>query len=404
MLRNLLQKFPGISSDHILVVGGSYAIKLLFLVFQVLFVDYFGENNFAQLTTTISVIFILQAASGLGIQWSWLKYDKELLRNNWSLPGLMLLGLLLSLPVSLVLKLIVLKFLGLDLEYLFILISLVFVFEFFKIESRRTHKNKDFIVSELIYTSVLMVAAVVVVFFESLHFEVAIIIALLIPVIYLFGRNEKWKQFFILNKYRLRNISGHVILYSISNSIGLVLNALYLNAVILVSPRYLGDADAGITSYKIFILIPMQLIVVFSLIFFTDFKLIEKLNLRAIKVYLKEKQWIQISLISLCLLYLIVYEFSLSNRYAAIDFSAKLTFLLYMVVSILFRVPMSNILNISGYSHLNLLNVFLSLLLFFVPVYFLLIPHTMSSLFVLFNLVGIFNGLLAFLFYRWRIV
>ena len=403
MLRDLLQKLPGISSDHVLVVGGSYAIKILYLVFQVLFVDYFGENNFAELTTTISVIFILQASSGLGIQWSWLKYDQELLRDNWSLPGLMLLGLLLTLPISLALRLVVLKFLEIDVEYLFMLLSLVFLFEFLKIESRRTHKNKDFILSELIYTAVLMITAVVLVVSDSQSFEVAIIIALIIPIMYLFTQNEKWKHFLILPKYRFHKIRSQVILYSISNSFGLVLNALYLNAIILVSSGYLDDADAGITSYKMFVLIPMQLIVVFSLLFFTDFKLIEKLDLIAIKRYLKEKLWIQISIIGILFLYFIIYEFVVSDRYAAIDILAKLTFFVYMVVSIMFRVPMSNILNISGYSHLNVLNVFLSLLCFYVPLYYSHIPNTISALFVLFNLVGIFNGLLALVFYRWKI-
>lgn len=403
MLKNLLQKLPGVNSDHVLVVGGSYLIKVIFLVFQVLFVEFFGENNFAQLTTTISVIFVLQASSGLGIQWSWLKYDQELLKDNWSFPGLMLLGLLLSLPVSIVLRLVVLEFLGIDLEYLLILLSLVFIFEFFKIESRRTHNNKDFILSELIYTSVLMLAAVVLVIFDSKRFELAIIVALLVPIFYLFMQNKKLGQFFSLKMYRFQSIRKNVIVYAVSNSVGLVLNALYLNAIILVSSRYLDDADAGITAYKIFILVPMQLVVVFSLVFFTDFKLIEKLDVNSIKKYLKDKRWIQISLVGLFFLYLVIYEFAISEKYAKIDFGAKLTFLIYMIVSIMYRVPLSNILNISGYSHLNVLNVFLSLLCFYIPLYFSHIPHTISALFVLFNLVGIFNGLLARVFYRWKI-
>lgn len=358
--------------------------KLLSAILSIFIVRLITVEDYGKINVILSLILILQTFSGLGLNWSLLRFGS--IENSYNAKVFLFKsfnywGLIFNIVLILIVNILFLFFsdkIGVSLVWFFILslsLSTNYILELFRSLFRILNLNSVFSFLNNISSVVnFLLSFSLTILYGPVGFLLA---QVLFPILTIFVFSIKSSNFFSLMKVKQRLLRQHVS-YGISTGLGSVANQLLLLIGPIIIP-ILGNDDLTkeVAYFKVATIIPFNLVILPSILMTTDFVFLSKNFLNKIELIKYYKSYCKsVFLISIIPFFLLLFfnkKILLTLFGKQYEGSVEMSFILILATffSFLFRIPLGNLLAAVGKSTWNVTNAFISLGLFLVLSYFL---------------------------------
>lgn len=394
------------SRDGVSILISSLLVKVIGLLLAIIMVRILHEKEYGYIAYALSIIGILSAFSGLGMNWSLLRYgpvlnsikDKKLIFKKSLKTGtfytliLIILVIIYSFFLPQNFK---------EAQVTLIIISFVLLGNFFlelkKSFFRIIKRNKIFSQLNILSSLIIFISGIVLVIpFDGIGYAIALVVA---PLITYFIYNRKINYRLPSNIYIFPK--GYIN-YGLFTGLGTVSN----QAMILMGPlllAYYGALPENVAGYKVATIIPFNLVIIPSMIFTTDFVHLSEnyLNKKLLKKYYVDYvKTISAIVIVPFIIFLFIYEwfFTVVFGVSYQEFSVEFFVLtIGIIVAFFLRIPLGNILSAVGKASWNVYNTVFWISVFIPSSYFgylnfgiLGVAASLSGIFILSGVVGLF--------------
>ncbi len=357
--------------DGLYIAISALIVKVIGLIISVFVIRMIDKAEFGYIAFALSIIAVLSAFSGLGMNWSLLRYG-ALEKTISGKKNIYFKSIKIGAVVTLILILLVSLcsvFLPKHLEdsSLYLIILSLGLLGNFLLDSLRSFyrivkKNRTYANINVAFIFVLIVTSVVGIYFYDGYGYVFALVLTPLLVFFIFQKGLNFKHSNNL-------LPDGFVKYGINTSLGMVSN----QATIIMGPLLLGLYGAipeEVAMFKVTTIIPFNLMIVPGVIFTTDFVHISEsykdsgVLIKYYKDYVKTL--FSISIIPVILLFifsedLIFYLFG--AEYVLINTEFRLL-LLSIYVALFLRIPAGNILSAVGKASWNVYNTYFWLVIY----------------------------------------
>lgn len=390
------------SRDGIDVFISSFLNKLIFFIVSIFIVRYISKEDFGYVTIALSSLSLFNAISGLGGNWSLLRFGSiELFfQNKFKLFNkLFTNGLFFN---SLCLIIIIFSILFFDKNdyspYILVIsfgILTVFISEIIKSFYRVIEKNNIYSRFTVVHSlSILIFSVILTPLLKGIGYLMAITIAPIVPIL-IFS-----KKILKALSFKFHSLPKKYLSYGIYSGVGMIANDIIINGSPIIA-KFLGFAPDEISILKVATIIPLNLIIIPSIVITTDFVHISKNSsnyfvlLDYYKKYFVSMFFISIIPFSALIIFhqeILIFIFTenyieSSNMFVSMIFAVFLTFL--------FRIPLGNILNAVGKANWNVAHSMIWFFLFTPVAYFLKIDYGINGVGYAISIVLVLSGFIS---------
>jgi O-antigen/teichoic acid export membrane protein len=364
-----------VKRDGIFVLLSTGIDKFSGILISIYIIRFLDKVEYGKIAIALSLVGILASISGMGFNWALLRFG-PIVKSQSGKRNLYSFSLKLGTIFTIILAGIVLLYYylteKLDIYIFIFLIYLILNFQLDLLKSYYRVINRNKVYSKITTfqsVSLLVFAFLLSFFFDGLGYSLAFIFSTLVPFFAFFKISD------ISNK-KIEINSKSYIKYGLVTGVGMIANQTMVTAGPLLADFY-GANAAEVASLKVATIIPFNLLILPFLILTTDFVYLSKhyLDKSVLKEYYFSylKAILKITALPMVvLIFLNEYIFTLlfSSKYSD-GIELNIIMLIAVYISILFRVPLGNILSAVGKSNWNFIHTIFWFIIFIPLSYYL---------------------------------